>query len=172
MIELSQQNLVDCIQQGICQGNWIDVAFEYAKNGICALADYPFLGDRGVGSQCKADWFSSYASVSRYLDIPWGDEQLLKNAVGLYGPVGVAIDTSLPSFDNYQGGIYQEDRCSTNNPVHAVLVVGYGSENGVDYWLIKNSWDTFWGENGYIRMRRNYNNMCGIASYASLALLN
>lgn len=172
LVSLSEQNLVDCIQGAKCKGNWMDVAFEYAKNGIDTEADYPYDGTNGVGGECRRDSFMSYGSVASYWDIPYGDEELLKNAVGLYGPVAVALDASLDSFGHYGGGIYHDDNCQTNNPVHAVLVVGYGTENGEDYWIVKNSWDTWWGEDGYIRIRRNANNHCGIASYASFALVN
>ena len=62
-------------------------------------------------------------------------------------------------------GIYSDDACSTTRLTHAVLVVGYGTNSdGEDYWILKNSWGKTWGETGYIRMARNENNMCGIAS--------
>ena len=53
---------------------------------------------------------------------------------------------------------------------HAVLAVGYGTENGKDYWLIKNSWSTYWGDNGYVKIARK-NNICGVATAASYPIL-
>ncbi len=66
-------------------------------------------------------------------------------------------------FKKYTSGIYTSTICK-NGPQdvnHAVLAVGYGTENGVDYWLIKNSWGTGWGMDGYFKIKRGVN-MCGI----------
>ena len=67
----------------------------------------------------------------------------------------------------YRSGIYEEPACSNKTTDHAVLVVGYGSDNGEDYWLVKNSWGTRWGDQGYIKIARNKGNMCAIAAFAS-----
>ena len=78
----------------------------------------------------------------------------------------MAIGTIKKTFF-YESGIWSNPECQgEGSKMHAVLVVGYGSDNGNDYWLIKNSWGTKWGENGYLRLARN-RNMCGVAKYAS-----
>ena len=101
-----------------------------------------------------------------------GDEGELQSAVANLGPVSVGVDAS-QGFQFYNSGVYNDPKCSSTNLDHAVLVVGYGTDPDTkqDYWLVKNSWNTNWGEQGYIRMRRNDNNMCGIATHASVPLV-
>merc|ERR1712060_488086 len=85
--------------------------------------------------------------------------------------VAVAIDASHESFQFYSHGVYDEPECDPEGLDHGVLVVGYGTYEGDDFWLVKNSWSEHWGLDGYIRMARNKDNQCGIASCASYPLV-
>ena len=66
----------------------------------------------------------------------------------------------------YATGVYSEPSCSRSKLTHTLVVTGYGTKKGRDYWLLKNSWGSSWGEDGYIKMSRNSANQCGIASKA------
>jgi C1A family cysteine protease len=100
----------------------------------------------------------------------------LKKAVAMVGPVTVGIDAHLKTFGFYASGIYYDKACG-NKPQdldHAVLVVGYGTQmvnkTKTDYWIVKNSWSTYWGNNGYVLMNKKDNN-CGVATDASYVVL-
>ena len=79
------------------------------------------------------------SKCSGHVDItPQGSEEALQEAVASVGPISVAIDANHQSFMQYRSGVFVEPTCSTTESDHAVLVVGYGSEDGQDYWLVKN----------------------------------
>lgn len=91
------------------------------------------------------------------------DETNMMTKLTTYGPLEVAIWADPLQY--YTGGILSASQCNpANSPNHAVTLVGYGSENGVPYWKIKNSWGSNWGESGYFRLQRN-TNTCNINSY-------
>ena len=78
----------------------------------------------------------------------------------------VTIVTYVKNIFRPSTGVYSTTYCPARRINHAVTIVGYGVENGKDYWLIKNSWSKSWGDNGYIKFARNNNNMCNVATYA------
>lgn len=87
------------------------------------------------------------------------------------GPVVVVIDGSRPTFLQYKSGLYSDPSCSSTNVNHAVLLVGYGTDFILGkYWLIKNSYSTKWGEEGYMRLKRDVN-QCGILVYVTYAVI-
>ena len=102
---------------------------------------------------------------------PNGNENTLLEAVTSVGPISVMIDSNHTKFHKYSDGVYYEPQCSSIKHDHEILVIGYGTQDGKDYWLIKNSWGNTWGMNGFGLMARNMNNNCGIANYPSYPIV-
>uniref|UniRef100_W5K2I6 Cathepsin L.1 n=1 Tax=Astyanax mexicanus TaxID=7994 RepID=W5K2I6_ASTMX len=144
--------------------------FEYIKanKGIDTEDSYPYEATDG---DCRFKPDSVGATCTGFVDITSGDEKALQEAVATIGPISVAIDAGHSSFQLYESGIYNEPDCSSSDLDHGVLAVGYGTDSGKDYWLVKNSWGLDWGNKGYIQMSRNKDNQCGIATAASYPLV-
>lgn len=179
LVSLSEQQLVDCSSKyhnNGCNGGLMDNAFEYIKanGGLDTEDSYPYTAHQG---KCHFNKQTIGATCSGYVDVQSGDEEALKEALATVGPVSVAIDAE-DKLMLYKEGIFVDDGCGNtmNDLDHGVLAVGYGtnttnSGKQMDYWIVKNSWGTHWGEQGYIRMARNLNNMCGISTAASYPLV-
>jgi len=148
----------------------MDQAFEYIKvnKGIDTEASYKYTARDG---RCSFNAATVGATDTGFVDIPAGDESALTDALATIGPISVAIDASHSSFQLYSKGIYNEKHCSSTQLDHGVTAVGYGSNADGDYYIVKNSWATVWGMEGYILMSRNNKNQCGIASAASYPLV-
>ncbi|BBM96952.1 hypothetical protein MPTK1_1g01840 [Marchantia polymorpha subsp. ruderalis] len=169
LISLSEQELVDCdvtLNTYGCAGGFMDYGFEYIvqNGGVDTDMDYPYIAAEDFCNSHKETRVA--ASINAYEQVTINSEKDLQKAVA-HQPVSVSIHASSEDFLLYESGIYNTT-CGTELD-HGVLVVGYGTDQGQEYWLVKNSWGESWGESGYIRLQRNVQapeGMCGIAMAA------
>ncbi|XP_068479999.1 pro-cathepsin H-like isoform X2 [Phaseolus vulgaris] len=174
-ISLSEQQLVDCagdFNNFGCNGGLPSQAFEYIKynGGLETEEAYPYTGKDGV---CKFSAENVGIQVLDSVNITLGAEDELKHAVAFVRPVSVAFQV-VSGFRFYEKGVYTSDSCGSTplDVNHAVLAVGYGVENGVPYWLIKNSWGANWGDSGYFKMELGKNMWCCNLCFLSNCGLN
>jgi len=175
LVSLSEQNIIDCTwdlpyNNTGCDGGDMRTAMQYVidNKGLDIETSYPYVdyngGDR---EKCKFNAANVGATMSSMVNVIEKNETDLALATAR-GPVSVAIDASLDSFQFYDSGVYYDVACHKNldDLDHGVLVIGYTSS----YWIVKNSWGNGWGQNGYIWVAKGYN-ACGIATYGTLPLI-
>jgi len=174
LVSLSEQQLVDCSTKygdfG-CNGGLPDNGFEYViDNGLCSEKDYRY---EGTNNQCDYTNCTPIVQLSSCIDVDKNNQIALMDAVSKQ-PVSVAIEADTLLFQHYTSGVITDIKCGTNLD-HAVLIVGYGTENNIDYWLVKNSWGPDWGDNGYVKILRNTScndgGICGIAQQPSYPIV-
>ncbi|GAY32350.1 hypothetical protein CUMW_288050, partial [Citrus unshiu] len=168
LIQLSEQQLLDCSTNGNngCLGGSREKAFAYIiqNQGIATEDEYPY---QAVPGTCSAAQKPAAAKISNYEEVPSGDEQALLKAVSMQ-PVSIAIAAYSTEFQSYKEGIFN-GVCGTQLD-HAVTIVGFGTtEDGANYWLIKNSWGNTWGDAGYMKIVRD-EGLCGIGTRSSYPL--
>ncbi|EGG14711.1 hypothetical protein DFA_10969 [Cavenderia fasciculata] len=187
MISLSEQQLVDCSKRygnNGCNGGLMTLAFDYVidAGGLESEEAYPYTTTDT--SACMFNSTNAVTSISDHQNIRAGNEKHLETVLRNVGPVSVAIDASPRSFRFYKSGIFYAPECSSSQLDHGVLAVGFGKgnpesnfENKVsfihddtknnEYYIVKNSWGSDWGSNGFIYMSKNRKNNCGIATMAT-----
>ncbi|XP_046739827.1 digestive cysteine proteinase 1 [Diprion similis] len=166
LLRLSQQALVDCswgFGNNGCDGGEDFRAYQWIMKhgGIPTEEDYGgYIGQDGY---CHVNNVTLTAKMTGFVNVSPRDPKALKIAIAKHGPVSVAIDASHKTFSFYANGVYYESACGNTEQQldHAVLAVGYGTLNGQDYWLVKNSWSNYWGNDGYVLMAQKDNN-CGV----------
>lgn len=193
LTKLSDQQIIDCsfdYGNSGCGGGNTGNTFEYIQqNGIATDLSYPFeaaeTGNCSYNQTCQAATIVDY----RYIRIASNNFLRVKlvfkfyfnslfiifspkDLVFSYGPVTVGMNASLFTFQSYSSGVYNDPEC-LGEMNHAMLLVGFGTDNqtGMDYWLLKNTYGTSWGENGYIKMTRQVPNFCGLWNYVTFPLL-
>ena len=167
LYNFSEQELIDCssyLGNKGCQGGAMTSAFKYVvSNGLCLDNNYSYTAQQGM---CQNTTCGKKLHIDGYYNVPPKSEDQLQRAV-MKQPVSVAIQANKRSFQLYKGGVYDDPGCGDQLD-HGVLLVGYGSDSdtGLDYWKIKNSWSSEWGENGYMRLLKGSDSnegQCGIA---------
>jgi len=163
LFDLSPQQIAACSPNpnhcggnGNCQGATAEVAFDYVagSDGLMEEFQYSYSSYFGVESGCAVpEGTAPKAIVDGYVKLGENNYSDLLNAIAQVGPIAVSVDAS--TWHAYAGGIF--DGCNQETPDinHAVVLVGYGTDNGKDYWLVRNSWSASWGEAGYIRLARS-----------------
>lgn len=171
----SEQYLVDCVtaDYGCGGGLQVDALSYLVDHDMILESDYKYTASGyGTGNACKYDskpHTEYHTESSGYVQVEANSVQAMKEAVA-QAPLAVALDAAGIDFSFYSGGIYDNAKCGTELD-HATLIVGYGSENGQDYWIMKNSWGTSWGEKGYMRLAITGDGpgICGIQQDTQLA---
>jgi len=173
-VVLAPQELVSCMSNpaecggtGGCRGATPELGLNFiAKHGIVRESDLPYTsGTSGEDETCPTDLSPVRVKVQDFRMLPSNDLEAVKRHLAKVGPLAVSLDAS--SFSMYTSGVFSE--CDYNDDIdlnHAVQLVGYGTDpNGKgDYWLIRNSWGPEWGENGFIRLKRESSEICGFDS--------
>jgi len=150
--------ITQCSGHG-CNGQYLNITWDFVnKYGL------PFKFEK-----CPTSVVLDGICISGTNCTKPGSEIELQAAVATHGPIPVGFDASRNSFQLYKSGIYYDPQCSSTRLDHTLLIVGYGSQNGQDYWIARNTWGTAWGEKGDILLARNRNNNCGVATYACYA---
>merc|ERR1712094_145832 len=133
-------------------GNFNTVFGNYAKkNAMYAEADWPYTATNGTCSPPSAS--PTNFKTSGLIQVTANSSTALKTQLPTQ-PVSVAIQADQRVFQLYQSGVFDDSRCGTSLD-HAVTLVGYGTEGGQDYYLMRNSWGSSWGESGYMKMADN-----------------
>jgi cathepsin F len=169
--QYSEQQIVDCDKNDYgCLGGYMENAFDYIKQagGIESEQDYPYTGM--WNEQCTFDVKKTILQVKDKIIILNMDETQMKELLFKNGPLAIALNAK--SLVDYKSGIVDDDadKCNPLHLNHGVTLVGYGSENGKDFWTVKNSWGADWGEKGYFRMARG-KGTCGINTHITSAVL-
>jgi C1A family cysteine protease len=179
----SEQQLVDCdnrLNGGKdmgCKGGLMDNAFSWiSKNGgLCTEEAYPYVsGKTKTSGSCSSSCsVLSKSAITKFVDVTPSSDSAMMAAISKQ-PVSIAIEADQKEFQLYKSGVFTGN-CGTKLD-HGVLLVGYGFFDGVDYWKVKNSWSTSWGDNGYILLGKgpDYNGgdgQCGLLLQGSYPLL-
>ena len=178
-VGVSEQEYLDCSSSGRdgCKGGWMSWCYTYSikYNRIGYDSDIKYKGTSSTsgcnGYRRRKNAFRDYG-LTLSKDERFGkstNAQLLTKASESVISIAIAV---IGGFQSYKSGVYTDPACKTAQVNHAVTIVGYGTEKGRKYWLVRNSWGTHWGDKGYIKMDRDTENFCKLGDYAHRPLLS
>jgi len=161
----SEQQLVDCAKFSWgnlgCNGGLQENAFNYyEQNDAILRSAYPYTAKNG---DCQYDSLKKTAvEVSTYVNTTPKSASQTKAALAKQ-PISVSIEADKAVFQLYKSGVFDSTSCGTSLD-HAVALVGYGTENGQDYYILRNSWGTTWGDQGYMKIANvgDGRGICGV----------
>jgi len=166
---LSPQHLVSCDSNpqhcggtGGCGGSIPELAFDFVQaHGLALEKDYPYAGRDSPCNQTAAA--HPAATLTGHVRLVQNDYQSVMQALSTVGPLAVNV-WAIP-FQSYRSGVFNGCSYKASMDVdHVMQLVGYGTDSGKDYWIVRNSWGPAWGENGYIRLARDPQSLqaCGL----------
>ena len=165
VVWLAPRQLVDCSTENAgCSGGYIDAAMRYVVDyGLVREEVYPYTPNDGA---CEIPLHSTVFRPDGCFRVVSGNERRIRDTLVERGPLVATIDADPSVFQFYTGGIIMREDCGTELD-HAVQLVGYGVEDATKYWIVRNSWGTGWGEEGYFRLERTDDEetegTCGVA---------
>jgi len=169
LTSLSPQQIVDCdTSDDGCGGGDPPTAYQYVigAGGMETMSQYPYTAENG---QCQFNQQYVVATISSWTYVTQSnDETAMLNYLYAKGPLSVCVDAE--SWQYYTGGIITTNDGCGDSLDHCVLITGYGTQSGTNFWWVRNSWGTDWGENGYLQVQRGYD-VCGISDEATSSIV-
>ncbi len=171
LTSLSVQEVVSCDRAAYgCAGGWPSSAYDFMEtNGLEPASDYKYIGFQPFG-MCTYNASDVIVNITGWANVTTNknETEMMEKLLSM-GPLSVCVDAS--TWQNYKGGVIT--KCGTSID-HCVLITGFDTVvwNGISYdiWIVRNSWGTNWGINGYVWIQRNVN-MCAIAEVVTTAIV-
>lgn len=177
LYNLSPEQLVACAPNenhcggyGGCMGSIPELAYDYlvSAGGYAQEWSYPYVSYSGDtnGTCVELDTSSNpiKATIDGYVKLPENNASAVMAVLAKVGPLAVNVDAS--TWSSYESGVFDSCSYDSLDIDHVVVLVGYGTDedSGLDYWLIRNSWSPSWGEQGFIRLKREsvQDTICGV----------
>ncbi|MBN2067155.1 MAG: right-handed parallel beta-helix repeat-containing protein [Candidatus Diapherotrites archaeon] len=167
-LDLSEQDLISCTGYGSCDGGWayLVILNHLPNQGVATEHCFRYRADDVDCNLKYTNWEDNAWKTNGAVTVGSGNFDLLKQTIMAYGPVYASMGV-YEDFFHYESGIYSYVWGEYIGG-HAVTIVGWGIEQDQEYWIVKNSWSSYWGEDGYFKVAFGEVNIGEYASYAIL----